>query len=140
MITRYVAFFDDFPEFLPMALESFVDHRGLHHPNELIRNRVSYLFLRFIKASKQKLSEFVAIILQNLFDCLVVDIHNLSIRPSSSSSQTMSPGIHKKIEEESFLSQLYVFEAVGKLISMETYPDKQAEYLSVIFSTFIILI
>ncbi len=30
-----------------------------------------------------------------------------------------------------FESQLFLFEAVGKLISIEAVPEKQAEYLSV---------
>ena len=36
-----------------------------------------------------------------------------------------------------FESQLFLFEAVGKLISIEAVPVKQAEYLSVSFRLFV---
>lgn len=58
-IARYASFFDEFPENIPSILTCFVDKRGLHNPDKFIRNRVQYLFLRFIKSLKVKLSPYV---------------------------------------------------------------------------------
>lgn len=106
---------------------------------------MEYLFLRFIKSLKVKLSPYVkellsavqvSIFLINLKDCLVVEapIDEKEHRPISASSFSSQPKPDSIASV--FESQLCLFEAIGKLISYEPETSKQCEYLSVRFLSF----
>eukprot|EP00310_Coccolithus_braarudii_P020025 CAMPEP_0183341290 /NCGR_PEP_ID=MMETSP0164_2-20130417/7559_1 /TAXON_ID=221442 /ORGANISM="Coccolithus pelagicus ssp braarudi, Strain PLY182g" /LENGTH=213 /DNA_ID=CAMNT_0025511571 /DNA_START=15 /DNA_END=653 /DNA_ORIENTATION=+ len=49
ILVRYYRFFLVQPEYLHTALSSFLDGRGLRNPNPVVRQRVCYLILRFVK-------------------------------------------------------------------------------------------
>lgn len=48
-LVRYEKYFTHEPQHLPMALASFLDERGLHHPSSHVRSRCAYFFTRFVK-------------------------------------------------------------------------------------------
>ncbi|KAJ3174228.1 pre-tRNA nuclear export protein [Geranomyces variabilis] len=122
-VARYPLFFETFPAYIPSVLEAFVDRRGLHNDVNFIRIRAYYLFRQFVHALKSKLSPFVNDVLNNIQGLLVVS------RPPPFK-------VPASIDEDSvgmpFDSQLYVYEAVGILISVDGVPtEKQAELLQV---------
>ncbi|KAI8984344.1 armadillo-type protein [Mycotypha africana] len=124
-LTRYYQFFDHRPDHLVQALAAFVDTRGLHHPVKQIRTRCWYLFQRFVKNLKPRMEPYVENVLSSLGDLLViqaepvVETNNMDGMPIPAAS--------------TFDSQLYLFETVGMLISMESIdPLKQTEYLKIL--------
>ncbi|KAL9537608.1 hypothetical protein MBANPS3_011624 [Mucor bainieri] len=124
-VTRYYQFFEHRPDHLPQALAAFVDTRGLHHPIKQIRTRCWYLFQRFVKNLKPKMTPYVENVLSSLGDLLsiqaepVVETNTMDGMPIPAAS--------------TFDSQLYLFETVGILISMEGIdPMKQTEYLKIV--------
>lgn len=124
-IARYYQFFDHRPDQLPQALSAFVDNRGLHHPLKQIRTRCWYLFQRFVKNLKSRMGPYVEHVLSSIGDLLaiqaepVVETNTMDGMPIPAAS--------------TFDSQLYLFETVGLLISLEgTEPMKQTEYLKIV--------
>ncbi|KAG0985485.1 hypothetical protein G6F29_003983 [Rhizopus arrhizus] len=124
-IARYYQFFDHRPDQLPQALSAFVDNRGLHHPLKQIRTRCWYLFQRFVKNLKSRMRPYVEHVLSSIGDLLaiqaepVVETNTMDGMPIPAAS--------------TFDSQLYLFETVGLLISLEgTEPMKQTEYLKIV--------
>ncbi|CAO3687198.1 unnamed protein product [Rhizopus stolonifer] len=124
-IARYYQFFDHRPDQLPQALSAFVDHRGLHNPLKQIRTRCWYLFQRFVKSLKPRMGPYVEHVLSSIGDLLaiqaepVVETNTMDGMPIPAAS--------------TFDSQLYLFETVGLLISLEgTEPMKQTEYLKIV--------
>jgi exportin-T len=53
-VVRYTPFFDaHFPEYIPNVLSAFA--AGLRNDNIRVRNRVYYLFLRFVKVIRDRI-------------------------------------------------------------------------------------
>ncbi|KAI8980264.1 armadillo-type protein [Pilobolus umbonatus] len=124
-IARYYQFFEIRADHLPQALAAFVDTRGVHHPLKQIRTRCWYLFHRFVKNLKSKMGPYVENVLSSIGDLLsiraepVVETNTVDGMPIPAAS--------------TFDSQLYLFETVGMLISMENIdPLKQTEYLKIV--------
>ncbi|CAA2996216.1 exportin-T isoform X1 [Olea europaea subsp. europaea] len=114
-ITRYMKFFLDNTQYIPMALGAFLDERGVHHSNVNVRRRASHLFTRFVKLLKPKLVPYVEIILQHLQD----KVAEFTRMDTASNEEDGS----------------HIFEAIGLLIGMEDVPpDKQSDYLSSLLS------
>ncbi|GAA5810830.1 hypothetical protein MFLAVUS_004257 [Mucor flavus] len=124
-ISRYYQYFEQRPALLPQVLAAFVDTRGLHHPVKQIRTRCWYLFQRFVKNLRPKMGNYVENVLSSLGDLLtiqsepVVETNTMDGMPIPAAS--------------TFDSQLYLFETVGLLISLEGIdPMKQTEYLQIV--------
>ncbi|KAI8815711.1 armadillo-type protein [Fimicolochytrium jonesii] len=125
-LARYPQFFDHFPQYLPNALEAFVDQRGLHHDKIAIRSRVYYLFSQFVRATKAKLAPFVETVLNSIQDLLVVQLPAPRVPPADGEDEATSV---------TFDSQLYVFEAAGMMISLDAIsPEKQADLLTAVLT------
>ncbi|CAO3627556.1 unnamed protein product [Cunninghamella blakesleeana] len=123
-LNRYYQLFEYHPEFLPQALESFVDTRGIHHPLKQNRTRCWYLFHRFVKNLKPKVAPYVETVLSSLGDLLVVEAE-IPILTNTADGMPLPAA-------STFDSQLYLFETVGVLISSEHLNDsKQTEYLKI---------
>ncbi|KAJ3023991.1 pre-tRNA nuclear export protein [Thoreauomyces humboldtii] len=123
-VTRYPAFLELCPQYLPSVLEAFVDQRGLHNPVNHIRTRAYYLFRGLVHSLKSNLSPFVETVLNAIQDLLVVSLP-APAKPVSEDDYTNLP----------FDSQLYLYEAVGMLISLETLTvEKQAELLTAVLA------
>ncbi|WJX85791.1 hypothetical protein P8452_68194 [Trifolium repens] len=118
-VTRYVKFIQDNAQCIPIVLAPFLDERGIHHPNNSVSRRASYLFMRVVKLLKVKLVPFIAVILQSLPDTAArFTTMNYTTEEISGSED----GSH-------------IFEAIGLLIGMEDVPpEKQSDYLSSLLS------
>ncbi|KAL9228510.1 hypothetical protein vseg_004085 [Gypsophila vaccaria] len=113
-ITRYMKHVQENTQYIPMAMTSFLDERGIHHPNCNVSRRASYLFMRVVKLLRSKLIPFIETILQSLQD-VVARFTNMSYAKGTSLSEDGS----------------HIFEAIGILIGMEEMPvEKQTNYLS----------
>ncbi|CDS03104.1 hypothetical protein LRAMOSA00506 [Lichtheimia ramosa] len=124
-IARYYQFFEYRPEHLPQALAAFVDAQGLHHPSKPIRSRCWYLFHRFVKNLKSRMSQYVDTILNSMGDLLTVQAET----PVQANTADGTPMPAASL----FDSQLYLFETVGMLISLEGMDVmKQTEYLKIV--------
>ncbi|KAI9254548.1 armadillo-type protein [Phascolomyces articulosus] len=124
-IARYYQFFDHRPDHLPQVLESFVDTRGLHHPLKQIRSRCWYLFHRFVKSLKSQMSQYVDTILNSMGDLLTVQAE-VPVESNTADGMPIPAA-------SMFDSQLYLFETVGMLISLDGMDVmKQTEYLKIV--------
>jgi exportin-T len=63
VLNRYTKFFEQRQDYIPAALQSFLDNRGLFHSVKSLRLRVNYLFLRFVKALRPLLGQFTESVL-----------------------------------------------------------------------------
>ncbi|KAL2916594.1 pre-tRNA nuclear export protein [Polyrhizophydium stewartii] len=132
IVVRYSQFLEQCQHYLPQALQAFVDARGLHHSQKPIRVRLNYLFLRFVKSLRPLVGAFVDQILESIQDLLAVDQRKLALsalaRAGTGIAQpdaalTAGTGTTSRPERATeFDSQLYLFEAVGHLISSEAVP------------------
>ncbi|KAJ3091721.1 pre-tRNA nuclear export protein [Quaeritorhiza haematococci] len=141
-ICRYWQFLEQNVNLIPTVLQAFTDARGLHHPRTFVRSRINYLFLRFVKAIKLKLDGYVEMILASVQDLLVVQElsqqqleleKQKSSKPGGLAGAGASEPIPKTKAATHFDSQLYLFEAVGVLISLEPIDKmKQVELLNIV--------
>ena len=116
IVTRYSAFFETQISLISDVLGSFLDTRGLFHRNQSKRLRAQYLFLRFVRSLRSFLPQYVVGIITSLQPLLVVGTPEITT-----------------VEELSVNTDLYVFEAVGYMISVPTIPDaEKCRYLSII--------
>ncbi|CAJ0936259.1 unnamed protein product, partial [Mesorhabditis belari] len=63
---------------VPIVTEAFLDERGVSFPNEKVRTRVVYLFVRFVKAQKQALNPLVSQIVPRIAPLLAPGSTGLS--------------------------------------------------------------
>ncbi|KAI1313816.1 pre-tRNA nuclear export protein [Mortierella claussenii] len=127
---RYANFFEVRPDCIPDVLEAFVDARGLHHPISANRTRAWYLFWRFSKDLKFKLTPYVQTVLTSIQDVLTVEG---SLPPMLAADFDLST-----YKDQVFETKTYLFEAVGLLISQDSIPaQQQVEYLSAVMSPFL---
>lgn len=125
-VARYGDFFKIRKECIVPTLEAIVDARGLHNPDSTVRSRTYYLFHRFIKESRNDISEELAVnLVQGIRDLLIiqVDLPTLDSPDDDLLAEAIkNPGL--------FDSQLYLFETLGTLISLVSKsPDQQASML-----------
>lgn len=94
-IVRYASFFVNcYPELIPHVLDAFIRH-GLHNKNVRVKNRVYYLFLRFVKISREKLVEFREGILNGVS---VISLLSKTARICSSfPRQTVQSQLHQPV-------------------------------------------
>lgn len=129
-VCRYHDFFHLVPDTIMTVLPAFLDERGMHQERQSIRSRCFYLFNRFIGTSRPQLqahlsAEAIADICTRVQDLLNVE---------ASLPQAETPGediLAKAANRGSpFDSQLYLFEAIGTLISLlSPKPDQQVTML-----------
>ncbi|KAH8118024.1 ARM repeat-containing protein [Phellopilus nigrolimitatus] len=124
---RYGDFFKVRKECIIPLLEAMVGPRGVHHPNQIVRSRVFYLFYKFIKDDRSDIPvELVVTLLNGIRDVLVIEVAIPELEnPTEQDLLTEAignPGI--------FDSQLYLFEVVGLLVSLIfKSPDEIAALL-----------
>ncbi|UZJ57332.1 hypothetical protein CBS101457_006652 [Exobasidium rhododendri] len=125
---RYAAFFTARPESLGDALAPYLDWRGIHHERSTVRHRVDYLFLRFIKDTKDQFRpNFVQGILEGMQDVLVVSAKLPSVEPNEDP-------LEKAVNKSSgFDHQLHLFEACGVVLRLlKNSPNDQVVLLKII--------
>ncbi|KAI8599615.1 armadillo-type protein [Dissophora ornata] len=127
---RYANFFEIRPDCIPDVLEAFVDARGLHHPISSNRTRAWYLFWRFTKDLKFRLTPYVQTVLTSIQDVLTVEATLPSMLAPDFDLSTF--------KDQVFETKTYLFEAVGLLISQDSIPaQQQFEYLSAVVNPFL---
>ncbi|TPX64921.1 hypothetical protein SpCBS45565_g05557 [Spizellomyces sp. 'palustris'] len=125
-VTRYSQFFDLFPQYIPNVMEAFVDQRGMHHDAPFVRSRTYYLFRQYVQSLKGKLSPLVNNVLASIEDLMVVQLPE--------PKKPVRDG-EEEVTATSFDSQLYLYEAVGILISLDGMTtEKQAQLLTVVLT------
>ncbi|KAF3986267.1 hypothetical protein FT663_00967 [Candidozyma haemuli var. vulneris] len=110
-------------ELVIKILELFSEY-GLFNSLESVRLRTWYLFFRFVNITKPKLNDYF---LENLlikFQPLLVIKAELPTRDEDDDI----------VENGNFSSQLYLFEALGILISMADSPDATARSIDILFN------
>lgn len=109
-VVRFAAFFSVCPDMLPDALAPFLDWRGTHNRSIAVRNRVNYLFLRFVKDTREQLPHtFVRQILESLQDVLVVKVTLPVVGPNEDP-------LEEALKRSTFDYQLDLYEACGNLL------------------------
>lgn len=131
-VCRYHDFFLLVPDTITTVLPCFLDERGMHQQKQSIRSRCFYLFNRFIGTSRPQLqahlgADAVANICTRVQDLLVVEA-SLPDADGSASEDLLAKAANRG---SPFDSQLYLFEAVGTLISLltPTNPEQQVSML-----------
>ncbi|CAG8609589.1 11241_t:CDS:10 [Funneliformis caledonium] len=128
-VVRYYQFFEVQPDCIPSILEAFVDSRGLHNSILQIRTRSWYLFYRFVKLLKSRMGPYVENVLTSIQDLLIVQA-DLSSVDASEGAITRDQAM-----EGGFDDQIYLFETVGTLITVESIPaDRQTEFAKIVIS------
>ena len=102
-------------------------YRGLHSPDSSTRSRVFYLFYRFIREDRNEIPPEVAVSLLDGFrDLLAIHVELPELEDPQSQDMLTEAVAASTI----FDSQLYLFEAVGTLISLlHKTPDQAAALL-----------
>ncbi|CCJ29157.1 unnamed protein product [Pneumocystis jirovecii] len=112
---RYVSFFEFQPSLIPKVLEAMVDQRGLYHHNTHVKKRACYLFSRYIRLLSNKIGNYAETTLKAIQDLLVVKIKHISNTNTDNNVNTDITTVKDLID-----STLYLFEAAGLLISLDT--------------------
>lgn len=122
---RYAAFFSVRPEMLADALTPFLDWRGIHNDSKSVRCRTDYLFLRFVKETREHIqSTYVQGILESMRSVLVV---SAKIAPVGQGEDPFEEALKKSAV---FDRQLDLFEACGVLLQLlRQTPDTQMAML-----------
>eukprot|EP00276_Gloeochaete_wittrockiana_P016576 CAMPEP_0184335156 /NCGR_PEP_ID=MMETSP1089-20130417/3771_1 /TAXON_ID=38269 ORGANISM="Gloeochaete wittrockiana, Strain SAG46.84" /NCGR_SAMPLE_ID=MMETSP1089 /ASSEMBLY_ACC=CAM_ASM_000445 /LENGTH=788 /DNA_ID=CAMNT_0026659689 /DNA_START=49 /DNA_END=2412 /DNA_ORIENTATION=+ len=109
-------------------LAAFLDQRGMRNSNPTVRGRVYYLFMRFVKTVRQSLQPFLDNILQGVQDLLVISNERVVRSGVGTPKSPLKTGVNND-------DQLYLFEAVGMLLSSDLLPPhQQALYLKAILT------
>jgi len=128
IVVRYYQFFEVQPEYIPVVLEAFIGTRGLHSINLQIRSRSWYLFYKFVKSLKSKMSNYVETVLSNIQDLLIIQLD-----PAITDAAGEILLAKEEAMDNTFTNQLYLFETVGILITIDSVPiETQMEYLKAI--------
>ncbi|CAH1756492.1 6800_t:CDS:10 [Entrophospora sp. SA101] len=124
IVVRYYQFFEIQPEYIPTVLKTFIDIHGLHSINLQIRSRSWFLFYKFVKSLKSKMSNYVETVLRSIQDLLIIPIDPAAIDITDELLLTK-----EKAMDNTFANQLYLFETVGMLITIDSVPvGVQMEY------------
>lgn len=110
---RFAAFFTARPEYVTDALAPYLDWRGIHNERPSVRHRVYYLFLRFIRETREQLRpNQIQGILESMQDLLIVS----AILPTVEATEDpLEIAINKS---SAFDHQLNLFEACGVLLCL----------------------
>uniref|UniRef100_A0A0B6ZHY5 Exportin-T n=1 Tax=Arion vulgaris TaxID=1028688 RepID=A0A0B6ZHY5_9EUPU len=108
-VVRYDRFFVCEQQHIPDVLMAFLDERGLRNGSAKVRSRVAYLFLRFVKSTKNYLTRYLEDVLKQMQDLLTVSCPDNGISHSLSDSD-----------------QLFIYETASTLIvSSNIEPEKK---------------
>ncbi len=119
---RYSEFFKARKELIQPVLEAYVDTRGIHQPQASVRQRVFYLFAKFVKDVKGSVDpSFVPAILGGMGDVLPV----VAVLPEMENPED-DVLVKATTGAQPFDNQLYLFEAVGTLIGL-LWQDPQEQ-------------
>lgn len=125
---RYATFFEERPNELMIVLAAFIDDRGLHNPNTSVQHRTWYLFSRFVKLLATKIGDarIGRQVLDAIQDLLVVEMPNSEDLESDTDSDS---DLGTAGKSSPFEHRLYLFEAVGTLVSIKAVSAEEQSQL-----------
>lgn len=119
---RYHSFFDKQPEYIPQVLNAFVTFAHSGHAKVQYQSWNS--LLRFIKSVKSHMAPYAKQAIQALLDLLNISAELKAVdEDDSDSSET---------RDVRFNSQIYLFEAIGCMISVIPNIDEQRESIGTV--------
>lgn len=122
---RYNSFFEHHPHLIPGVLESFL--QLAHHPMKRVRTRSWYLFQRLVRHLRAHIGNVAQTVIEALGDLLIIQAE---LPSEGSDGGEMSSEDHENSADAVFTSQLYLFEAVGSICSINAVPvDKQVAFV-----------
>lgn len=113
---RYVQFFEHNPGTIPKVLESFV--RFVHSEHRKVRLRSWYLFQRFVRHLRAQLGDVAQTVVQTIGDLLTIKAE----LPEDRDDDDGSSEDDGQSTDAAFISQLFLFEAVGTVASTSAVP------------------
>lgn len=113
---RYVQFFEHNPGNIPKLLERFVEYVHSTHPK--VRQRSWYLFQRFVRHLRAQLGDVAQTVVRAIADLLVIKAET----PDEKDDDDGSSEDHGQSADAMFISQLYLFEAIGCVSSTAAVP------------------
>ena len=118
---RYSAFFTARSDLVGDALAPYLDWRGIHNNRPSVRHRVYYLFLRFVRETRDHFQpNFIRGILESMQDLLVVTAKLPAVEPNE---DPLEVAVSKS---SAFDHQLNLFEACGVLLrTIRNQPNDQ---------------
>lgn len=123
IVVRYWSFFEVQTQFIPQVLEQFVIL--VHHNHVRVRSRSWYLFGRFVKHLRAVLGNVAQTVIESISDLLPIHAEV----PKDDAEDDMSSDESDHSADAVFMSQLYLYEAIGSISSVSTIPvEKQMLY------------
>ncbi|KAI0033548.1 ARM repeat-containing protein [Vararia minispora EC-137] len=121
-IARYTDFFKVRKECIIPVLEAMVGPRGLRNIDKTTRSRVFYLFHKFIKECRNEIPlDLAGKLINSVRDVLTIQVE----LPESDAGEPESPLVQLADAAAVPDPQLYIFEAVGALISLFWKAEEQ---------------
>ncbi|XP_029471557.1 exportin-T isoform X2 [Rhinatrema bivittatum] len=111
-VVRYEKFFTVEPQYIPIVLIAFMDHRGLRHASPKVRSRATYLFSRFVKSLNKQMNAYTEDILNRIHDLL-------ELSPPENGFQALL----------SSDDQLFIYETAGVLIVNSEHSAERKQIL-----------
>ncbi|VDP15237.1 unnamed protein product, partial [Soboliphyme baturini] len=117
-VSRYERLLAVDRELVLSVVTSFLDQRGLHHPNPKVVCRTVYLFSRFVRSQKLSLSQYAQFILTGLQDLL-------------DGSRSLTPLLRPE-------QQVFLYESIGVLIISGNFQNQEKhQYLQQVLTNLI---
>lgn len=122
LCVRYASFLDQNQHTIPVVLEKLLSFA--HHPVPKVKLRSWYLFYRLVKHLRGKMGNVAETVIMSLRDVLVIQAE------LPSDADGANGGGDTGFTDTIFQQQLYLFEAIGALSSMNAVPAEQQAYLA----------
>ena len=113
---RYASFFDRHTDYIRKVLEDFV--RLAHRETLKVRLRAWHNFLRYIQRVRSDIGNVAETVVGAINDLLPIDAEI----PEATDDGSISSSQGRQIEDSTFQSQLYLFEAIGCVSSVSSVP------------------
>lgn len=116
---QYSSFFDKHPQYIEPVLQNFL--KLAHSTNLRVKQRSWYVLQRFVRAQRINIGPAADAVIASLSDLLSIQA-DLPTQEENDESEEEST-------DNTFNSQLYLFETIGSIISAPTVPsDKQIQF------------
>ena len=132
---RYYMFFEANPALIANVLEKFVQF--VHHTHVKVKSRSWYLLQRFVKHLRNFIGNIAETLIRTLGDLLIIkaELTDENSEDSEQINGDASSNENDETENARFVSQLYLYEAVGCVCSARSVPvENQIVYLRSVIS------
>jgi exportin-T len=120
LCVRYSQFFEENPSFILPVLENFV--RFMHSSHARVKTQSWYLFLRYVRAVKNRVGEVSQTIINAIGDLLNIKAVLSEDREDEDDEDDITVSSGDGINDTVFNSQLNIFEAIGCIASSPSVP------------------